>query len=54
MTSKYATFDRSRLKLRPLAERVNDLEVERWLALDTFPALRRAILAFSLSRYMRL
>ncbi|HWR53570.1 MAG TPA: hypothetical protein VN428_20850 [Bryobacteraceae bacterium] len=34
MTSKYAAFDRSRLQLRPLAERVHDLHLERWLRLD--------------------
>ncbi len=34
MTSRYETFDRSRLRLRPLAERVNDLDLTRWLALD--------------------
>ncbi len=38
MKSKYETFDRSRLRLRPLSERVNDLSLERWLALeDTAP-----------------
>jgi hypothetical protein len=34
MTSKYACFDRSRLIVKPLAERSNDLEIGRWLALD--------------------
>ena len=34
MSSKYQLFDRSRLQVKPLAERVNDLELERWLALD--------------------
>ncbi|MGE5644856.1 MAG: hypothetical protein ACM336_03585 [Acidobacteriota bacterium] len=34
MSSRYETFDRSRLRLRPLAERVNDLSLDRWLALD--------------------
>jgi hypothetical protein len=38
MTSKYACFDRSRLIVKPLAERSNDLEIGRWLALDG-PAL---------------
>jgi len=32
--SKYAIFDRSRLRIRPLAERVHDLDVSRWLQLD--------------------
>ncbi len=30
----YPTFDRSRLKLRPLAERIHDLHLDNWLALD--------------------
>ncbi len=30
----YPTFDRSRLQLKPLAERVHDLHLEHWLALD--------------------
>jgi hypothetical protein len=30
----YPAFDRSRLKLRPLAERVHDLHLDNWLALD--------------------
>jgi hypothetical protein len=34
MASKYRTFDRSRLRVKPLAERVNGLEASRWLALD--------------------
>ncbi len=34
MKSKYEIFDRSRLRLRPLAERRNDLQLDRWLALD--------------------
>src|SRR4051794_30242755 len=32
--SRYETFDRSRLLVKPLAERINDLQLERWLALD--------------------
>ncbi len=32
--SRYETFDRSRLEIKPLAERVNDLHLDRWLALD--------------------
>ncbi len=35
--SRYAAFDRSRLKLRPLAERAHDLKLEHWLALDAEP-----------------
>lgn len=34
MASKYETFDRSRLLIRPLAERAHDLQLDRWLALD--------------------
>jgi hypothetical protein len=37
MKSLYETFDRSRLELKPLAERVHDLSVERWLSLDDEP-----------------
>lgn len=32
--SRYETFDRSRLELRPLAERVNKLHADWWLTLD--------------------
>lgn len=32
--SKYRQFDRSRLIVKPLAERVNDLSLGRWLALN--------------------
>jgi hypothetical protein len=34
MGSKYAVFDRSRLVVKPLAERAHDLHLDRWLALD--------------------
>jgi hypothetical protein len=34
MPSKYALFDRSRLRVKPLAERAHDLHLEHWLALD--------------------
>jgi hypothetical protein len=34
MASKYAVFDRSRLAIKPLAERAHDLHLDRWLALD--------------------
>lgn len=33
MKSKYQTFDRSRLLVKPLAERVHDLPASRWLGL---------------------
>lgn len=32
--TRYALFDRSRLEIHPLSERIHDLEVGRWLALD--------------------
>ncbi len=38
MDSKYAIFDRSRLRVKPLADRVNDLQLDRWLSLDDSPA----------------
>jgi len=34
MPSRYEVFDRSRLLVKPLAERTNDLQLNRWLALD--------------------
>jgi hypothetical protein len=34
MASKYPVFDRTRLEVKPLSERVNDLEAGRWLGLD--------------------
>src|SRR5271157_917491 len=37
MDSKYPLFDRSRLRLRPLAERVHDLHLDDWLALEDAP-----------------
>jgi len=37
MASKYAMFDRSRLTIKPLAERTHDLHVDHWLALDAPP-----------------
>ena len=39
MKSKYPAFDRSRLRLQPLNERVNDLSLDWWLSLgDPTPA----------------
>ena len=32
--SRYELFDRSRLEIRPLAERTHDLQADRWLTLD--------------------
>ncbi len=34
MKSKYTTFDRSRLIVKPLAERKHELTVDHWMALD--------------------
>ncbi len=34
MSSKYPQFDRSRLIVKPLADRVNDLQLARWMSLD--------------------
>jgi hypothetical protein len=34
MPSKYQLFDRSRLLVKPLSERVNDLQLNHWLGLD--------------------
>jgi len=37
MPSKYQLFDRSRLRIRPLAERVHDLHLNHWMALADPP-----------------
>lgn len=34
MASRYEAFDRSRLLIKPLDERIHDLEISRWLPLD--------------------
>lgn len=34
MPSKYGIFDRSRLRVLPLEERVHDLQLQNWLSLD--------------------
>jgi hypothetical protein len=38
MASKYPLFDRSRLQVKPLAERVSDLAAAHWLQLDEIAA----------------
>ena len=38
MASKYPIFDRSRLQVKPLAERSNDLDAAHWLQLDEIAA----------------
>lgn len=46
MPSKYQQFDRSRLHLKPLAERVHDLHLDNWLELeDPTPEFQHADLA---------
>ncbi len=46
MNSKYKAFDRSRLNIRPLAERTNDLALDNWLQLaDPTPAFEHPDLA---------
>jgi hypothetical protein len=37
MESKYPQFDRARLMVKPLAERLHDLHIDHWLALDAAP-----------------
>lgn len=37
MNSRYEIFDRSRLSIRPIAERVSDLGLDNWLSLDDEP-----------------
>ena len=37
MTSKYERFDRSRLLVKPIAERIHDLHVDHWLGLEEAP-----------------
>ncbi|MGH9672488.1 MAG: hypothetical protein ACRD44_04855 [Bryobacteraceae bacterium] len=54
MRSRYPAFDRSRLRLRPLAERANDLSLDRWLALDEdTPAFEHADLTVVAERIAR-
>ncbi len=56
MKSKYETFDRSRLKIRPLAERVHDLHLDHWMGLADpapsfdHPDLRRVAARLSEAR----
>jgi hypothetical protein len=43
MPSKYPLFDRSRLRVKPLAERVHDLHLDHWMALtDPTPEYEHA------------
>ncbi len=53
MPSKYPQFDRSRLIVKPLAERVNDLSLSRWLALeDATPPFESADLPLLATRLL--
>ena len=46
MKSKYNAFDRSRLKIKPLSERVHDLSLDNWLTLgDSTPTFEHPDLA---------
>src|SRR5580698_10852952 len=52
--SKYKSFDRSRLQIKPLGERVNDLEIGHWLGLsDETPAFEHPDLPEVASRLRR-
>ena len=37
MSSRYPIFDRTRLRIQPLADRINDLQLSRWMTLDEEP-----------------
>ena len=46
MPSKYPMFDRSRLRVKPLSERLHDLHLDHWMALtDAPPSFQHADLA---------
>ncbi len=54
MPSKYTIFDRSRLLIKPLAERTHDLQLSRWLRLDEeTPAFTHPDLAQVAARLQR-
>ncbi len=54
MASKYQLFDRSRLRVKPLAERVNDLQIGQWLELhDAAPQFQHVDLAKVAARINR-
>src|SRR5216684_1094430 len=43
MPSKYPVFDRARLRVKPLAERIHDLHLSHWMALaDPAPEFQHA------------
>src|SRR5690348_5577029 len=52
--SRYEIFDRSRLELKPISERVHDLQLDRWLGLDDpAPEFAHADLATLAARLRR-
>ncbi len=54
MKSKYEVFDRSRLEIKPLGERVHDLQLDHWLQLeDETPAFAHQDLAEVARRLLR-
>lgn len=54
MPSRYPIFERSRLRLLPLSERVNDLDLSRWLQVaDPAPPYSHPDLAVVASRWAR-
>src|ERR1700684_4618372 len=54
MPSRYQLFDRSRLRVKPLSERVNDLQLDQWLGLnDPTPEFQHADLEKVASRLSR-
>lgn len=63
MVSRYETFDRSRLRLLPLSERIHDLQLSNWLDLDdavasfdhpSFPLIRTQVLSAKASGSARI
>lgn len=52
MSSRYPLFDRSRLRILPLAERTHDLDISRWMRLeDEAPAFEHADLRVVAQRW---
>src|SRR5215472_6061381 len=52
--SRYELFDRSRLEIKPLADRTHDLKAEQWLALeDTAPPFEHADLTTVAERFRK-
>ena len=54
MASKYELFDRSKLKILPLSERIHDLPLQRWIGVDDpVPAFEHPDLAVVAERLRR-